>query len=75
MTTQLPAPESVLHLVKCGCKKRCRSGRCSCRKAGLNCSDICDCTGDGEGACENSEQLAPEGDEVDDDDFDHGDRH
>ena len=67
MTTQLPAPESVLHLVKCGCKKQCRYERCSCRKASLNCSDICGCSGDGEEACENSEQLVPECGEVDDD--------
>ena len=64
MTTQLPASESVLHLVKCGCKKQCRSGRCSCRKAGLNCSEICGCSGDGEEACENSEQLVVECDEL-----------
>jgi hypothetical protein len=68
MTTQLPAPESVLHLVKCGCKKQCRTERCSCRKAGLSCSDICGCLEDGENPCENSELISEEYDSTDVDD-------
>lgn len=39
-----PAPDAVLHLVKCGCvKERCLNNRCQCRKAGLNCTDLCSC--------------------------------
>ena len=34
------APESVLRMVTCGCKKGCGK-RCSCRKAGLDCSALC----------------------------------
>ena len=52
MTTELPAPQTVLHLVKCGCKTQCHSGRCSCRRAGLYCTDLC-CCSDEEHPCEN----------------------
>ena len=39
-TNQPAAPQTLLHLVSCGCKLGC--GRaCSCRKAGMVCSDIC----------------------------------
>ena len=49
MMTQLqPAPDAVLHLVKCGCiKSRCSTNRCQCRKAGLNCTDLCSCSDEG----------------------------
>ena len=53
MTLQLPAPQSVLQLVKCSCSKsRCQSAKCSCQKAGLNCTDICGCSNAGD-ICEN----------------------
>ena len=52
MTTQLPAPESVLQLGKCGCKTKCQSKRCSSQRAGLPCTDIC-CCSDEENPCEN----------------------
>jgi len=55
MTTELPAPKAVLHLVKCGCKTQCHSDRCSCRQApptGLDCTELCGCT-DQEQPCEN----------------------
>ena len=63
MTLQLPAPKAVLSLVKCGCEKsRCQSNRCTCRKAGLSCTDICGCSDLGEG-CENTPKEVPEHDE------------
>ena len=37
-----PAPEAVLHLIKCGCKRGCE-GRCSCRKNNIPCTEICGC--------------------------------
>ena len=44
MTRLPPAPDAVLHLVKCNCKKdRCANNRCKCRKAGLQCTDLCGC--------------------------------
>lgn len=44
MTPLKPAPDAVLHFVKCGCtKEKCSTNRCKCRKAGLPCTDLCSC--------------------------------
>jgi len=52
MTKQLPAPNAVLHLVKCAyVKSACSANQCSCQKVGQNCTDLCSCS-DG---CENME--------------------
>ena len=32
-----PAPEAVLHLIECGCKRGCK-GRCNCRKNNIPCT-------------------------------------
>ena len=46
MTTPLPAPDAILHLVKCRCEKeRCQTNGCQCRKARLLCTDLCSCSG------------------------------
>ena len=37
-----PAPDSLLELVVCKCKKGCNA-RCSCRKVGLSCTAACHC--------------------------------
>ena len=66
-TTELPAPESVLHLIKCSCNQQCQTDRCSCRKANLKCTDMCKCS-DEDDACDNIEKLATACDEIDDDD-------
>lgn len=58
-TLEPPAPENLLHLISCKCKKGCR-GSCGCRKAGLKCSVICaNCSG----TCDNSENPLPDSDE------------
>ena len=41
MTKLPPAPDAIIHLVKCGCTKQCASNRCQCRKNGLSCTDLC----------------------------------
>ncbi|XP_056290830.1 uncharacterized protein LOC130206756 isoform X2 [Pseudoliparis swirei] len=41
--TRNPAPDSVLHVIHCGCKGACETGRCSCFSAGLCCTDLCRC--------------------------------
>lgn len=66
LTKQLPAPQCVLQLVKCGCTtSRCQGGRCSCRKAGLLCCDMCSCfSGNHDIDCNNS--VDPEDLENDD---------
>jgi hypothetical protein len=33
----------ILELVNCKCKKGCESRRCSCFKASLKCTDLCQC--------------------------------
>ena len=58
MTTKLPAPDAVIHLVKCGCMKiDCATGRCSCRVAGLSCTKLCSCS-DSDQDCVNCELLS-----------------
>ena len=53
MTTLPPAPQAIIHLVKCKCtKQRCSTNRCQCKKNGLNCTDLCGCSDNGE-QCEN----------------------
>ena len=70
MTKELPAPESVIHLVKCKCAKmRCTSNRCRCKAANLNCTDLCECSDNDK--CENTvghEYMLTESDESDDSD-------
>ena len=73
MTEQLPAPNVVLYLVKCACaKSKCATNRCSCRKAGLNCTYVCSCSDRDDDVCENmeDEHEGVVGDCDDDDDDD-----
>ena len=57
-TRLAPAPEAVFHLVKCRCvKQRCETSHCQCRKVGLNCTDLCSCSDNGD-KCENEEHIA-----------------
>ena len=37
-----PAPDAVLHLVKCGCKCGCDK-KCSCKKNNIPCTELCGC--------------------------------
>lgn len=57
MTTNLPAPESVIELSSCGCKGGCVDGRCRCFKNNLVCTEMCSCDN-----CENSDEK----DDIDD---------
>ena len=55
MATKSPAPDTVLHLVKCNClKSRCLTNRCTCRNAELNCTELCGCVNDDD-VCANYE--------------------
>ena len=75
MTNLPPAPEAILQLVKCGCsKERCSTKSCQCHKAGLNCTDLCTNSDNGE-TCDNDVQeedvlYSDEEDISDDDDGD-----
>ena len=48
-----PAPEAIIQLVKCGCKKQCVSNRCQCRRNGLPCTDLCSCSDEEGEPCQN----------------------
>ena len=36
-----PAPNEILELLSCGCRKSCIASKCCCMKAGLPCTDMC----------------------------------
>ena len=40
-TTQPIAPQFLVDLIKCSCKKGCASNMCTCRANGMNCTDMC----------------------------------
>jgi hypothetical protein len=43
-TTLKPAPNAILELVYCKCKKtKCTGGQCSCKRKDLVCTDLCQC--------------------------------
>jgi hypothetical protein len=51
-----PAPEAVTNLVKCSCKlTQCANNRCKCRKNGLKCTSLCNCSDKEE--CDNREEI------------------
>ena len=54
-----PAPESVVELVKCGCRSECSTARCSCHKNNLPYTPLCKC-----GDCSNASDFdVPDQDE------------
>ena len=72
MKTLPPAPQAIIHLVKCTwAKERCSTNRCKCEKNGLNCKDLCGCS-DNREQCKNV--LDDEINKEQEDD-DHGDDH
>ena len=73
MTTLPPAPEAIIHLVKCKCmKKRCANNHSKYRKAELTCRDLCGCSDTSEdckntSVVVNNDDCNDEDDDVDDD--------
>ena len=57
------APKALLKVVRCNCKMGCDTLRCSCRKAGLDCSTGC---GECRGGCANMYGNITEDSEYDD---------
>ena len=45
LMTQSPAPEAVLELISCGCKKAKCQCNCSCSRQSMACTEACVCTG------------------------------
>lgn len=60
------APDSVLSFANCGSKTGCITNRCSCKKAGLKCTDLCKCLDN----CENHDKLETAPNDIDDIDYD-----
>ena len=57
MVTETLAPEPVLHLVKCKCAKtQYTTMQCSCKNAGLYCTDPCMCCEQDDDECDNADQ-------------------
>ena len=64
LTDLPPAPKELLEIIRCKCKTGCKTGRCTCKKHGLECTSACgECKGM---TCENSQQ--PDLDDDNDDD-------
>lgn len=64
-----PAPNSVMELAHCPCKKsQCAKGKCSCLENNLLCTDLCKCSN-----CENMQSdqqcTLPESDDSDVDEY------
>ncbi|GBM77812.1 hypothetical protein AVEN_201135-1 [Araneus ventricosus] len=59
------APESLLKIISCNCKKGCKNA-CDCQKAGLICSSLCICSL--EEACENVSEINLLEDSIEDED-------
>ena len=51
MTNDLPAPTGLIELSLCSCKTGCSSGRFTCKKNNLLCTEMCKCSDE----CENSD--------------------
>ena len=51
-----PAPDGILENVQCAYKTGCTSNRCSCRKANLQCTSVCQCNHCSNGALENEDE-------------------
>ena len=62
-----PAPDAVINLVKCGCKKGCTTGSCTCSKHNIPCTEVCGCLGYSCNNIHNTvENIVAEEDEDDD---------
>ena len=60
-----PAPDEVLDLISCSCKKSCKTNSCLCKSHGVECSDLCGCDDE----CENKDD-GESNDDVDENDDD-----
>ena len=59
-----PAPDEVLALVSCNCKKAgCNSRSCLCKEHGLLCTDICNCNSCTNGCTDSDNDNFPDDDE------------
>ena len=50
-----PAPEALMKIIKCGCTLQCDTNKCTCKKNGLFCTQLCH--NNTSGNCSNTEDL------------------
>ena len=62
-------PDGILENVQCGCKTGCTSNRCSCHKANLQCTSICQWNNRSNANQENDESHT-DADDIDENNFD-----
>ena len=67
MTGNMNLNDAIIYLLNCKCAKERRStNRYQCKKAGLNCTDLCSCS-DSRELCENMHDNDDDDDEDNDD--------
>lgn len=72
MTDKKPGPQELMKMIRCSCKESCDK-RCSCRKAGLQCSTSClECLG---AFCGNASIVSVDKNENENEDNDITERH
>lgn len=49
-----PIPKACLDLIVCNCTKGCRTERCGCKRANLQCMDLCKCNISNKEECRNN---------------------
>ena len=50
-----PAPDALMKIMRCGCKKNCETNICTCKKHGLYCTELCNNCNSGN--CRNVEEI------------------
>ena len=66
----MPAPESVLEMMVCECRKSARGNMCQCRILELECTDLCKCPG----SCNNETETNNIESEIDDESDDNSEQ-
>lgn len=64
MSVNPPAPDVVMNVVRCQCKKGCKTKACTCKKNSASCSEFCGCIAFG---CSNSRELIEKPDDESED--------
>lgn len=62
-----PAPEEILEMLACVCKKSCTMDSCCCLKAGLKCTDMCTLVCDNMATDDNPDTICDEEEDEEDD--------
>ena len=67
MIDDLPVPTGLIELNMCSCKTGCSSGRCTCKKKNMLCTEMCSCSHAYENSdCKEKEDIYESEDEISD---------